>query len=96
MMDQGVVDLSDLDESHPQKCNGFDVDHATCYRNFRCKKYDYCLNHAIKNQWRSFSCKCCQKYFDNNESLDCEEKLEFYIIKYFMRSTDILSSKYKN
>lgn len=83
------VDLTNI--NHPQKCNGFDVDHATCYRNFHCQKYNICLDHAIKHQWRSFSCKSCEKYFEDNENLDGEEKLEFYLIKYLIDSTRFLT-----
>jgi hypothetical protein len=32
------------------------------YRRVLCSHYDQCLNHAVENDWESFSCRQCDAY----------------------------------
>jgi len=47
---------------NPTNCNQLESNSAQNFRNFYCCEYDNCLDKAIENNWRSFSCQDCWKF----------------------------------
>lgn len=52
-----------LAERHPVRLNALIEDDAVeAHRNFSCSAYDACLDEALRQRWRSWTCTCCPAF----------------------------------
>jgi hypothetical protein len=52
-----------LAERHPARLNALiDDDGVDAHRNFSCGEYDACLDEAMRQRWRSWTCSRCPAF----------------------------------
>jgi hypothetical protein len=55
-----------LAERHPAGLNALiDDDAVDAHRNLSCPAYDACLDEALRQRWRSWTCSICPAFADH-------------------------------